>query len=140
MRLRWLTSMLLVMFVISASAAQAFEDSNPFQGHWGGTDGTDGSWNTLTVGGGNNHTVYRETGLTACLGFGEGLVPGSAQGFATIDGNSLTFTATLYCQLESGRVAHPNFTDFEWVVVHEPSTASVSLVADPDTTLFRPGG
>jgi hypothetical protein len=139
MKIRWFAPAVLFAVVFSVATAYA-QESTPFQGHWVGTDGFDGSRNTLTVGGGNLHTVYSESGVTACLSaFGE-FSGGSVEGFATIDGNSLTFIGTLYCDLESGSVAHPYFDGFVWVVSYDPSTDSVSLDADPYTTMFRPQG
>jgi hypothetical protein len=133
--------LVIVGLVVFAPAAASGDEPDPFVGSWVGIDGFDGSRNTLVVGGGNLHVVYRETAVTACLGgFGE-LVPGSAQGFGTIDGDTLTFTGTLYCKTSNGLKPHPNFTDFEWKVVYDDGSGSetVSLVADDYTVLGRRG-
>ena len=89
-----LVVLVTVALLVIPSAVALGEDSNPFKGSWVGIDDTDGSRNMLIVGGGNNHVVYRETGITACLGAFDEFVGGSAAGFATIDGNELTFTGT----------------------------------------------
>ena len=126
-----LVVLVTVALLVIPSAVALGEDSNPFKGSWVGIDDTDGSRNMLIVGGGNNHVVYRETGITACLG--------AAAGFATIDGNELTFTGTLYCNLEEGRTAHPGLSDFVWVVTYESLEDTVSLELDT-TVLSRLGG
>jgi hypothetical protein len=137
MRTKLITLALAVAMTVPAGAALG-DEGNPFQGSWVGTD-TDGSRNMLIVGSGNNHVVYRETGLSACLfAFGE-YVGGSVAGFGVVDGDVLSFTGTLYCNLSTGRTAHPSFTDFDWFVVYDEATNSVSLGADPGATMYRPG-
>ena len=145
MKIRWSVVIAVISVTLTAAAAIAQEPgpgsgSNPFLGHWVGVDGVDGSINTLTVGGGNHHVVHEETGFTACFNaFGE-FAPGSIDAFATIDGDTLTFVGTLYCDLESGSTAHPYFSDFTWVASYDAATGSVQLVLDPTTRLRRPPG
>lgn len=134
--------LVIVGLVVFAPAAASGDEPDPFVGSWVGIDGYDGSQNTLVVGGENLHVVYRETAVSACEGaFGE-LVPGSAQGFGTIDGDTLTFTGTLYCNTENGLKPHPVFTDHLWEVVlydDASGTETVSLVDDDFTDLHRRG-
>jgi hypothetical protein len=134
-----LVVLVTVALLVIPSAVALGEDSNPFKGSWVGIDDTDGSRNMLIVGGGNNHVVYRETGITACFRAFDEFVGGSAAGFATIDGNELTFTGTLYCNLEEGRTAHPGLSDFVWVVAYDSLEDTVSLELDT-TVLSRLGG
>ena len=135
-----LVVLVTVALLVIPSAVALGDDSNPFKGSWVGIDVIDGSRNMLIVGGGNNHVVYRESGLSACIGPFDGqFVGGSVAGFATIAGDELTFTGTLYCNLEEGRTAHPGFHDFDWVVVYDSLTDTVSLELDT-TVLSRPGG
>lgn len=137
MRKRLIAMALGLAMMVPAGAALGHE-ATPFQGPWVGTD-IDGSRNMLIVGSGDNHVVYQETGLTACLSaFGE-YVGGSVSGFADIDGDVMSFTGTLYCNLEAGRTAHPFFTDFEWVVFYDEATDSVSLAVDPGAAMYRLG-
>jgi hypothetical protein len=136
-----LVGLIAIALLVAPSATALGSQSDPFVGPWVGTDGTDGSRNMLIVGGGDNHVVYQESGVTACKNaFGlDHLVRGSVAGFATIDGDTLTFTGTLYCNLEEGRTAHPFFQNFVWVVRYDAGTDTVQLDADPSTTLSRPG-
>ncbi len=139
MRSRLFVLVALALFVFPSAAALG-ADSNPFQGSWVGTDVWDGSRNMLTVGGGNNHVVYQESGITGCLDyepFGQ-FVGGSVAGFATIEGNTLTFTGTLYCHLEEGRTIHPSFENVDWVFDYNPITGGLTLATDANTTLTRP--
>jgi len=126
MRSRLFVLVALAFFLLPSAAALG-DDSNPFEGSWVGTDAVDGSRNMLTVGGGNNHVVYQESGVTGCeTAFGE-FVKGSVAGFATIDGNTMVFTGTLYCHLEEGRTAHPFLSNFEWVIRYDSSADTVRL-------------
>lgn len=107
-----------------------------FLGAWTGED-PDGSFNTLIVE--DDTAIYQETGISACKAqFGQ-FVGGSASGPTAIDGNTLTFTGTLYCHLEEGRTLHPSFVDVEWVFDYNPMTGALTLATDPGTTLHRPG-
>lgn len=136
-----LVGLIAIALLVVPSATALGSQLDPFVGGWVGTDGTDDSRNMLIVGGGNNHVVYQESGVTACKNaFDLDHLPrGSVAGFATIDGETLTFTGTLYCNLEEGRTAHPHFQDFEWVVHYDAGTDTVQLEADPLTTLSRQG-
>ena len=80
MRSRLFVLVAVALFVFPSAAALG-DESSPFKGSWVGTDGTDGSRNMLIVGGGNNHVVYRETGITACWNAFDQFVGGSAAGF-----------------------------------------------------------
>lgn len=105
-----------------------------FLGSWVGTD-RDGSVNTLLVDA--NAVVYVETGLTACLTeFGE-YVGGSAQGEPRIDGDRLTFTGELFCDLARGHTSHPFFDGYEWVFVYDPASDTVHSELDPEAVLSR---
>lgn len=131
---------LVVVLAVLVPAVAAFgSGDNVFQGSWVGTDPLDESRVMLIVGDGNNHVVYKEAGVTGCENeFGE-FVGGSAAGFAEIDGNTLTFTGTFFCNLSSGRTPHPFFVDFDWVFSYDAATDTVILTIDPDTVLSRPG-
>jgi len=59
--------------------------------------------------------------------------------FATIDGDTLTFAGTLYCNLKEGRTAHPVLANREWLFEYDSDTDTVGLDIDPGTTLSRPG-
>jgi hypothetical protein len=108
-----------------------------FIGAWTGEDPKDGSQNTLIVEDGT--AIYQETGITACKAqFGQ-FVGGSASGPATIDGNTLTFTGTLYCNLEEGRTIHPSFEKADWIFDYNPITGGLTLATDANTTLTRTG-
>jgi len=111
--------------------------TDQFVGVWTGEDFKDGSQNTLIVEDGT--AIYQETGITGCrVQFGQ-FVGGSASGPATIDGNTLTFTGTLYCHLEEGRTIHPSFENVDWVFDYNPITGGLNLATDANTTLTRLG-
>lgn len=130
----------VVMLVLLVPTPVALGDeSNPFQGAWVLSPDVDGSRNMLIVGGGKNHVLYHETGLSVCeFEFGE-FVGGSVSGFATIEDDTLTFTGTLYCNLSSGRTASEILSDFEWVFNYHSSTDTVTLFDDPESEMTRPG-
>ena len=87
---------LLSLLALPAVGASADEGDNPFLGRWLRVDATgDGSRDTLVVGGGNNRARYQENALTACASLTGAPSPGFASGFATNDGDTLTFEATL---------------------------------------------
>lgn len=118
-----------------ASTTSMVTNTSIFLGVWTGDDTVDGSWNTLIVGEGT--TIYQETGLTACKTMFDEFVGGQAQGPTTIDGNTLTFTGTLYCNLQEGRTIHPAFENVEWTFTYNPQTETISERRDPDTKLSR---
>jgi hypothetical protein len=81
--------------------------------------------------------TYQETGLTACKITFDQYVGGQATGPATVLGNKLTFTGTLYCNLEEGRTPHPSYIAYEWVVNYDPESGIIMLGDDPNATLSR---
>ena len=88
----------LALLALPAGGAMAELPDNPFQGRWLRVDVTgDGSRDTLVVSGGNHRARYQENALTACQSLTGAPSPGFASGFATIDGDNLSFDATLYC-------------------------------------------
>lgn len=132
-------AMLMLMLPVLPATVALGGEPNPFQGPWVLSPDVDGSRNMLIVGGGNNHVVYRETALSACeFEFGE-FVGGSASGFATVEGDTLTFTGTLYCNLSSGRTPSLIFSDFEWVFNYHPATDTITLFDDPASQMTRLG-
>ena len=106
----------VALFSLPAGGALADSD-NPFQGRWVGTDEVDRSKNTLSVGGGRNFARYQEDRLSACASLTGSPSRGFASGFATIDGEELSFEATLYCVV--------------------PGVGLVPSEAVPDPFLFR---
>ena len=130
----------LALFLLPTAGASADPPENPFRGPWIGMDPPpDSSNNSLRVGGGNNHAVYQEDGLTACNTFDEEMTRhrGYLSGFATIENGTLTLTGTLWCIVPGmGRVPSERlpvvtlvFTDngdgtldFDGVCYHRPGT------------------
>ena len=108
---------------------------NVFLGVWTGDDELDGSRVTVTVE--EETVIYRETAATACKTAFDQFVGGQAQGHPTVDGNTLTFTGTFYCNLEEGRTPHPTFEEVEWVFTYNPQTDTMTLNHDPRTIMSR---
>ena len=120
----------LTLAAVPTAFAMAGPPGDSFVGSWEAIDVADDSRIWLRVGGGNHRTVYQEDGLTACLNeFGQ-FVGGSAAGFATVDGDTLTLTATLYCNLRGGRTVHPGFDTFEFVFTHDSNSDTLSFFED----------
>lgn len=108
---------------------------NPFLGVWTGDDDLDGSRVTVIVE--EDAVIYQETAATACKTAFDQFVGGQAQGHPTLDGNTLTFTGTFYCNLEEGRTPHPTFEEAEWVFSYDPQTDTMTLNHDPTTIMSR---
>jgi hypothetical protein len=89
---------LFALLAFPSAGAFAGQADNPFLGRWLRVDTAgDGSTDTFVIGGGNNRVRYQENALTACASLTGAPSRGFASGFATIDGDNLSFTATLYC-------------------------------------------
>jgi hypothetical protein len=89
---------LFALLAFPSAGAFAGEAENPFLGRWLRVDTAgDGSTDTFVIGGGNNRVRYQENALTACASLTGAPSRGFASGFATIDGDILTLTTTLYC-------------------------------------------
>lgn len=127
---RSMVALLVIGMVSVPAVVSAGPPGDPFVGSWHAIDSVDGSNIWLRVGGGRHHAVYSEDGLTACdNAFGE-FVRGSASGFAVIDGDTMSLTATLYCNLSTGRTAHPVLAPYTFVFEYDESTDTLTMT-DP---------
>jgi len=142
MRRTFVLVAVFALVLLPTAGALAGPPENPFRGSWVGMDPPpDSSTNGLRVGGGNNHAVYQEDGLTACNDFDEDETRhrGYVSGFATIENGTLTLVGTLWCivpgmgKVQSNKlpVATLVFEDngngtlnFDGVCYHRPSELS----------------
>jgi hypothetical protein len=122
---------LLALLALPSAGAVAGNADNPFHGRWLRVDATgDGSTDSIVIGGGNNRARYQENALTACASLTGAPSRGFASGFGTIDGDTLTFEATLYCVVPGeGLVPSESLSD--------PSTFRFTYEEGLDAILFE---
>lgn len=130
---RWILLLAMVLMVPAISVGA--DPPNPFVGSWEGMDpAPDNSRNRLLVGS-TLHVVYHEDGLTACeIAHGQ-FVGGTGTATAEIDGDTLTFTMDVYCNLRGGKRLPVGPFDFEFTY----NSASDTLTTSDGIVYNRPG-
>jgi hypothetical protein len=115
--------LLLALAMTSVGAAP-----NPFTGAWESTDFPDGSYQTISIGGGpggSHHVHYKDFGASVCGPGPGGTTPfyaATAAGFLTESGNVLSGDLDVYCQY--GPPAYHSTTFFTFT--YDPLTDTLT--------------
>ena len=140
--------LVLALFLLPSSGVLA-DAGNRFQGHFVRQDApppvSDGSLDTLTVGGGGRDGVvrarYQESGLSLCdnLVLPARPLRGFASGFGTIVNGTLMLDAPLYCVVPGeGLVEQTKLPNLVLVFTYDEASDTVDFITGDPVCLHRP--